>query len=642
MNQKKSVIKLCFFALFFNFAFTQTSIRDIKSLNDELDAFKTEIMDLDKESLTVETGDEILDAEEMDIISVSPSRSDLELEDLYFGYDFFESEIDFFDNAPVPSNYLLGPGDEIVISLWGEMNSRESFIINKNGQVFYDGVGFISISNMSISKAEKILVSELGKIYSTLEESDQSTNLSLELGRLKSLNIFVSGMVLKPGIHLIHPFSDIFTALIQSGGVDLNGSLRTIQIIRNNQIIANVDLYEFFNKGSRASIDFKLSDGDVINVPPVKKRVQIEGEVIRPGYYEVSENENLNDLTKFAAGRTSRAANFIILDKIIPIEERTSDDNSQISLNVNFLDADSVMLNNGDKVNIPKITEVDNKVEVLGRVKLPGKYSSINSTLKDVLDLAGGFDDPVFRKTIDLDKIIILRKDQTQFYAKEIQSNYEDSSNIKLEFGDKVFVYEDVNYGKSFSYRIVGEVQRPGTYALSSDINISDAINLAGGITQNGSINSISVSRLFQTIDEEGVIVSETQKVFNIDSSYLLADGDLINILPKNNVIKVEGNVYNPGLIGASNRSMTMAAAIELAGGYRPNSLKRSSYVIRANGEIEKADIFRGRAKRVFPGDSIFVPLNPDPDEFDITTFIADISTTLANLAAILVIIDRN
>lgn len=642
MNQKKSVIKLCFFVLFFNFAFTQTSIRDIKSLNDELDAFKTEIMDLDKESLTVETGDEILDAEEMDIIRVSPSRSDLELEDLYFGYDFFESEIDFFDNAPVPSNYLLGPGDEIVISLWGEMNSRESFIINKNGQVFYDGVGFISISNMSISKAEKVLVSELGKIYSTLEESDQSTNLSLELGRLKSLNIFVSGMVLKPGIHLIHPFSDIFTALIQSGGVDLNGSLRTIQIIRNNQIIANVDLYEFFNKGSRASIDFKLIDGDVINVPPVKKRVQIEGEVIRPGYYEVSENENLNDLTKFAAGRTSRAANFIILDKIIPIEERTSDDNSQISLNVNLLDADSVMLNNGDKVNIPKITEVDNKVEVLGRVKLPGKYSSINSTLKDVLDLAGGFDDPVFRKTIDLDKIIILRKDQTQFYAKEIQSNYEDSSNIKLEFGDKVFVYEDVNYSKSFSYRIIGEVQRPGTYPLSRDINIFDAINLAGGITQNGSINSISVSRLFQTISEEAIIVSEAQKVGNIDSSFLLVDGDLINILPKNNVIKVEGNVYSPGLIGVNNRNMTMATAIELAGGYRPNSLKKASYVIRANGEIEKADIFRGRAKRVYPGDYIFVPLNPDPDEFDFTTFIADISTTLANLAAILVIIDRN
>jgi len=642
MNPKKSVLTLFFFALFFNFVFSQTSIRDIKSLNDELDLFKSELMDLDKESLTVETEDKILDAEEIDIITVSPSTSDLKLEDLYFGYDFFESEIDFFDNTPVPSNYLLGPGDEIIISLWGEMNARESFVINKNGQVFYDGVGFISISNMSISKAEKILVSELGKIYSTLEESDQSTNLSLELGRLKSLNIFVSGMVLKPGIHLIHPFSDIFTALIQSGGVDLNGSLRAIQVIRNNQIIANVDLYEFFNKGSRSSIDLKLIDGDLIYVPPVEKRVEIEGEVIRPGYYEVSEDETPNDLIEFAAGRTSMAANFIILDKIIPIEERISNDNSQISLNINYFDTDSVVLNNGDKVIIPKIAAVDNKVEVLGRVKVPGKYSSINSTLKDILDLAGGFNDPVFRKTIDDDKIIILRKDETQFYAMEIQSNYKDSSNLKLEFGDKIFVYEDINYNKSFSYRITGEVQRPGTYSLSEDLSVSDAINRAGGITQNGSINSISLSRVFRSIDEAGDITSETQIVGNINnSSFVLSDGDLISVLPKSNVIKVEGNVYSPGLIGVTDR-ITMAQAIELAGGYKPYSLKRNSYVLRANGEIEAAKIFRGRAKRVFPGDSIFVPLDPDPDEFDITTFIADISTTLANIAAILVIVDRD
>ena len=154
MKQKISVQMLrflCFFVLSFTFVFSQTSIKELKSLNDELDLFRSELIDLDKESLTVETEDEILEAEEIDVITVTPEKTDLELEDLYFGYDFFESEIDFFDNAPVPTNYLLGPGDEIIISLWGEMNARESFIINKNGQVFYDGVGFISISNMSIS-----------------------------------------------------------------------------------------------------------------------------------------------------------------------------------------------------------------------------------------------------------------------------------------------------------------------------------------------------------------------------------------------------------------------------------------------------------------------------------------------------------
>lgn len=650
MIQKKSVLKLCLFVLFFNIVFSQASITDLKSLNtdlkslnNELDLYRSELMELDKESLTSGTKDEILDAEKMDIVAVSSSKSDLDLEDLYFGYNFFESEIDFFDNAPIPSNYLLGPGDEIIISLWGEMNVRERFVINKNGQVFYDGVGFISISNMSISKAEKILVSELGKIYSTLKESDQSTNLSLELGKLKSLNIFISGMVLKPGIHLIHPFSDIFTALIQSGGVDLNGSLRAIQIIRNNQIIANVDLYDFFNKGSMSSIDLKLIDGDVIYVPPVKKRVEIKGEVIRPGYYEVTENETPNDLIEFAAGRTSMAANFIILDKIIPIEERTSDDSSQISLNINFLDTNSVVLNNGDKVIIPKIYEDDKKVEVYGRVKVPGKYSSINSTVKDILDLAGGFDDPFFRKTIDLNKIIILRKDENQFYAKEIRTNYKDSSNIKLEFADKIFVYEDVNYNKSFTYRINGEIERPGTYGLVGDLTINDAINLSGGLTPTGSKNAIQVLRKFEGIDEEGESFSTIESVGNINfSSFLIKDGDEINILPKSNVINVEGNVYNPGLISIREKGISLAEAIELAGGYKPFSIKRQTYILRSNGEITKANIFGKRAQRVFPGDSVFVPLNPEPEKFDITSFIADLSTTLANLAAILVIIDRN
>ena len=108
-------------------------------------------------------------------------------------------------------------------------------------------------------------------------------------------------------------------------------------------------------------------------------------------------------------------------------------------------------------------------------------------------------------------------------------------------------------------------------------------------------------------------------------------------------MVRVEGNVYNPGFIAhQSGNGMTMSRAIELAGGYKPNSLIKRAYVVRANGEIDKANIFRGRTKRVFPGDSIFVPENPDPDKFDITTFIADLSSTLANIAAILVIVDNN
>ena len=168
-------------------------------------------------------------------------------------------------------------------------------------------------------------------------------------------------------------------------------------------------------------------------------------------------------------------------------------------------------------------------------------------------------------------------------------------------------------------------------------------MKLAGGTTQLGSINSISISKTFtRIVDNEEI--KETELVSNINDDFIISDQNVIRILPKANVVKVGGNVYNPGLIAfsKSSSSMSMSKAIELAGRYKPFSIKRSSYIIRANGEIEKVDLLGGRIKRVFPGDSVFVPEDPDPSKFDITSFIADLSSVLANIAAILVIADRN
>ena len=129
--------------------------------------------------------------------------------------------------------------------------------------------------------------------------------------------------------------------------------------------------------------------------------------------------------------------------------------------------------------------------------------------------------------------------------------------------------------------------------------------------------------------------------VGNADMNFELGSNSVINALQFENVISVEGNVYNPGLI-AVDSSVTMSKAIELAGGYKPYSIIKRSYIKRANGEIVKANILRGRGKRVFPGDTVFVPVDPNPSDFDITTFIADFSSTLANIAAILIIVDNN
>ena len=222
-------------------------------------------------------------------------------------------------------------------------------------------------------------------------------------------------------------------------------------------------------------------------------------------------------------------------------------------------------------------------------------------TLKEVLGIAGGFEDPIFRKTIN-EEIVILRLDENQFYATEYRVNYSDANSFKLEVNDKIFVYELPQYKNSFTYTIKGEVNSPGTYPLKEGLSLSQAIELAGGVTEIGSINSVSVTKNLLSIDSDGNEFNKVELVSNIDLNFQIADQNVITILPKTNVIRVDGNVYNPGFIAhQSGNGMTMSKAIELAGGYKPYSLKKRAYVVRANGEIEQVNIFRGKAKKNIP-----------------------------------------
>ena len=532
----------------------------------------------------------------------------------------------------------MGAGDEIILSLWGETNLRERFVINKEGLIYYENIGFINLSNKTIEEAESHLVNELSKIYSTLKDTENPTSLMIELGKLKSLNIYFSGEIAKPGVQLVHPFSDIFVALIQAGGVNIEGSLRNIQLIRDNKIVSLVDFYNFFNSVVNDFSNLRLIDGDIIHIPAIENRVKIEGAILRPGFYELLQSEELNNLIDYAAGLTPKASSIITIDTVKPINERKSQDDIISSLNIDIT-KDKVSLNNGDLVTVREVGESSSKVEVFGRVKVPGQYSASNMSLKNILDMAGGFDDPIFRKTIRED-IVILRKDENQFYSKEFIIKYNDADSFSLKIDDKIFVYENINYRNSFTYRIEGEINKPGTYPLKKGITLQEAINLAGGLTELASPDNIVVTQEFTDIDLDGNETSVIENVANASLNFELSQNTIINIIPFENVVSVEGNVYNPGLV-AFEKGMTMSDAITQAGGYKPYSLKKRAYVKSANGEIDKANLFNGRTKKLSPGDTVFVPINPDPSDFNLTTFVADLSTTLANIAAILLIVDN-
>lgn len=609
---------------FLTFVFSQVSVSDLNKLNNtQLDMLRNEL----NKSSDIKPNSNTSDSAEIKSISLEPSTSSKATP--FFGYDYFKKSINFYDNIPTPVDFRLGPGDEIIISLWGETNFRQILTINKDGLIYYKNIGFINLSNMTLKEAENLLKNELAKIYSTLINGE--SQIMLELGKLKSINVFFSGQIQNPGVNLVHPFSDVFTAIVQAGGVKNNGSLRNVQIIRNGETISTVDFYSFFATGKNDFSSIRIVDGDVIHIPTISNRVKINGSIRSPGFYEVLDSETILETVEFAGGLKEDASSSAILNKIIPLSDRASDDNAKDSQSLMVNDFANLKLNNGDSLTVLAISNVLSTVKVIGRVKNPGNFPA-SSNLKSVLDLAGGFNDPYYRNTIILDKIVVIRKDSKNFLSQEFITKYDDSNQFELEAGDLVFVYENINFESENYYNISGEVSQPGPYPFKDSLSIGDAINLAGGYTLLADPESITLS----------VPNSSSTSLRNVDLNTKIVSGSEIKIGRQSNFISVLGNIYKAGDIYIE-KSVSVSRAIELAGGFKENSLKRKIYIERKNGKITRASgLFSRNLKRLQVGDTLIIPRNPTPQDFDITRFIADLSSTLANIAALLLVVDNN
>ena len=625
--------KYTIFLSFISIVFAQVSMSDINKLsNSQLDLIREELQS--KAPISDSSATINIDEVAPQPVTIQSSSS---VSTSFFGYNYFKRDINFFDNVPTPPDFKLGPGDEIILSLWGETNSRENFVINKEGLIYYENIGFLNLSNKTLKQAELVLVEQLSRVYSTLKDKDTPTQLMLELGKLKSINVYFSGQVETPGVNLIHPFSDIFLAIVQAGGVKQEGSLRQVQLIRNNKVISTVDFYSFFTDGKNNFSSIKILDGDVIHIPIVSKRVQIKGAINNPGFFELFDDESLTDLIKYAGNLEANASSNIILDVLVPLSERLSDDNARLSVAVNVKTASNTKLNNGDTASVGFIGDVITKVEVLGRVKFPGLYSS-SSTLKEALDMAGGFNDPLYRKSIRDDEIFVLRKDENQFYGLEFETSYNESDKFELISGDKIFVYEDYRYNNNFTIIVGGEVKKKGSFPLTSQMTVGQAIDLSEGFTPLGNPEAITVSQDFVK-NNNGEIVTTSKNVSNVTLDLVLNANASVIVLPYKDMVNIEGNVYNPGLI-AYQQGLSVNNYIKLAGGHQENSLKSRIYIQRANGEIE--NVVRGRFKKPRAGDTIVVPVEGDPQDFDTASFAADMLSVLTNLVAIFAIIDNN
>lgn len=645
--------------------FAQVSVNDLKKLsNAQLDMIKEDLRstsslpsnlddnsqinsndpitstittDLDDNSQTNLDDNSQTNSNDLTTSTITTESEDTESK--YFGYDYFSVDKSFFDNLPLPKNYILGPGDKIILSLWGEVNSREEIVLNKEGLFFYPNLGFINVSNKTIEEAEEVLRQSFSKIYSTLS-NDNLTNLRLEIANLKSINVYFTGQFSNPGINLIHPFSDIFLAITQAGGVNNSGSLRKIQLIRNGNIVETFDFYDFFVRGENTFSDTRILDGDIIHVPTVGKRVFIDGDVYTEGYFELLEEESLSDLVNYTGGFKPSASSIAFIDQIVPQSSRINDDNARSSISILIKDFNSTIPNNGDYVEIRPIFEQNTKVRIMGRVLRPGEYPS-SSSLRKVLDSAGGFNNPIFRKSILEDEILVLRRNEEYFYAEEFNVSYIDSENFLLMPGDQIFVYENIKYNNLLTVTVSGQVNKAGSFQITNDLTIREAIEMAGGFTDLANPDGVIVTEVFNSFDANGDKIEDRIKINDVTLDYKVNNSAIIDVLSQENVVKVVGNVYDPGLV-VFNTPATVKRYINLAGGLKPHSLRKKIYVKRANGKIQKATFFNSFTLRLKPGDTLFVPVDPDPSDFDPTTFLADITSTLANIAALLVLVDSS
>ena len=483
----------------------------------------------------------------------------------YIGYDIFtlRDTIPFWQNLPAPYDYILGPGDQIIISLYGTIEENISEIINKDGQVFLKDVGTLNLTGLTINQAKKNIKNKYSKVYSTLLGLKPTTFLDITLGELKSINVTVVGFASLPGVHIIHPFSSVFSALTQAGGVDINGTLRDIQVIRNGDVIAVVDLYDYLFFGTSLG-DIRLLDQDIIFISPRKSTVAITGRVKKPGYYESILNEKIQDLINYSGGFSTKAHKHVFL-----INNNAGNRNSQIILNQNLINNYII---DGDSLHVPIFQKYPEYITLEGQVKSPGRYPFQKGiSIHEFLEIEGSLSDSVFKKTIDLKHVSIFRRTNNDKKIKRFIIDLSINNNFYLKSFDQISVPLNQYFKPLESIILTGEVLFPGLYNTNNQKTLDDIIKASGGFTKEALKNGIKVYR-------------DTLLVAWESMDFILDDGDSLNVRKKTGTIQIEGEVNNPGFI-THNKSYNVKDYIKLAGGYSSYADKKNIIVIEPNGK---------------------------------------------------------
>lgn len=519
-----------------------------------------------------------------------------------FGRDVFRGKALNFapsENLATPKNYKLGPGDEVIIDIFGANQVTLRSKISPEGSISVDVLGPVYLSGMTIDEANAYLKRKLAGIYGGLNRSSSRTDIRLSLGQIRTIQVNILGDVSNAGTYVISAFSTVFHALYLAGGVVEPGSLRNITVNRGGKVVGTVDVYDFLLNGTRES-DIRLEEGDVIMVKPYTCLVKIGGEVKRPMSFEMKSGETLADLIQYAGGFAAGA----YTDNVTVT--RQSGKNYEIRT-VDVADFGKFELADGDQVTVGALNSFyENRINITGAVYQPGTYELGGQvkTVRDLVAKAGGLLPDAFTTRAVLHR---QHEDKTREVISLNLGRVLDGldPDIELFKNDELFITSKADIQEQGTMTISGLVVNPGTFPFASNTTVEDLIIMAGGLKEGASLARVDVSRRKRDasglvrMDEVGELIS-----LSVDGSFEDKGGDKFYLQPYDEVIVHYSPSYNVqthvtltgeanfgGNFTLTNRNERLSDLVNKAGGVTKYAYLKGARLFRNLGEDERRQL---------------------------------------------------
>ena len=529
----------------------------------------------------------------------------------FFGSGFFHLDAGMFQPpsfGPVPDDYRLGVGDEIIINVWGGVDLQLTRMVDRDGTVILPTVGKISCAGRTLKQVDESIRKRLATTHSSIDvdghdgQDDGDTFVEVTMGNLRAIRVFVVGEATRPGSYELNSVSTMLTALYAAGGPSEMGSFRDIRLVRGDKTVGRLDLYQYLTGGGRDQ-DNLLQEGDTVFIPDRGTSVSVTGSVRRPMRFEMTEAEGLGDLIRYAGGFLPTAAPDIIhILRVLPLTQRESGQPDHVFLDVPFdaasmtgSDGKPVPLLDGDLVGVDGVEgRLDNWVQITGSVKRPGQYEfKPGMTALDLIEAAGGLWPDALTERAVIDRTSPERKlSMVAFALEDMLSG--DAEPVSLQAQDVLEIFSRWDIQNRPRVYITGEVNNPVVLDFREGMTLRDLILKAGGLRESANLLQAEVSRLLlDALENPDTSVRPERTVESIhvpmdgdfltrDESFPLQPFDRIAIrrLPwweMQRTVTIRGEVFYPGVFSLERKDETISSVIARAGGLTPDAYTPSS-----------------------------------------------------------------